>query len=417
MLFLALKHLFSHKRQTLLTLLGIVLGSGAYVTISGFMLGFRGFLMDQLINNEAHVKISARDTAGTADHLKKTIVEKSGSYVFWLNPVGSTSDVDYIQNPQGWFSILRNDPRVTAYSPQLIVQGLASLASKRVSINLLGCEPSQQSKISDISKYITAGKFSDLAIGGNRIILGINLAEKLGAQINQTISISVGNSLPIPFRVVGIFRLGIKNIDDSRAYAWLPDVQKLFLRGPIINEIGLRVNDVSSAASIASFWNGLSTEKVLSWDQVNESVLSVFKIQDVTRYLMITVILVVASSGIYNMMNVSVNQKKKDIAILRSIGFEPNEITSLFFSQGAILGFIGGFVGLFVGYLACLYLQTIPFGGGPMGGTGYMVISFDLSIYLAGFLLGVLTSILASIIPARAAGRFTPIDIIRAGAE
>jgi lipoprotein-releasing system permease protein len=113
----------------------------------------------------------------------------------------------------------------------------------------------------------------------------------------------------------------------------------------------------------------------------------------------------------------TVNQKKKEIAILRSMGFDTSDVVSLFFLQGLILGIVGGLIGLLLGYGVCLYLQTVPFAGGPMGGAGFLQIAIKPAIYLQGMGLALFSSCIASILPARAAGRMTPIEIIRSGAE
>jgi lipoprotein-releasing system permease protein len=179
----------------------------------------------------------------------------------------------------------------------------------------------------------------------------------------------------------------------------------------------VRLRDFSHAAEIATTWATITGDKVQSWDQINANFFSIFKIQNTMRYLMIAVILVVAGFGIYNVLNMTVTQKRKEIAILRSMGFETSDIIFLFFSQGLILGFLGGLIGLVIGYWICLYLQTVPFGGGPLGGAGYLQISIKPAIYLQAMGLAVFSASLASILPARAAGKMTPIEIIRSGTD
>ena len=100
------------------------------------------------------------------------------------------------------------------------------------------------------------------------------------------------------------------------------------------------------------------------------------------------------------------------------MGYESREVILLFFTQGFLLGVVGTCLGLIAGFCAGLYLQTIPFGGGPMGGgTGHLIVSFAPNIYLQAACVGLLSSIIASILPAIAAGKLTPIQIIREGSE
>ena len=155
-----------------------------------------------------------------------------------------------------------------------------------------------------------------------------------------------------------------------------------------------------------------------SWDQLNSSIFDIFRIQDAIRFLSVGAVMIVAGFGIYNVLNMTVMQKRKDVAILKSMGYSTREIMSLFFSQGMILGVTGAIAGLTFGFLLCSYLSTLSFGGGPMGGgTGKLMISLNPKIYIQASTLALLSASISSILPALSAGRLTPIEIIRAGTE
>jgi lipoprotein-releasing system permease protein len=124
-------------------------------------------------------------------------------------------------------------------------------------------------------------------------------------------------------------------------------------------------------------------------------------------------ILIVAGFGIYNILNMSVTQKRREIAILRSIGYEPLDILRLFFVQGLILGALGGLIGIALGYGLCSYLATIQVSPARMIGSGTTMMSFAPKIYLRAFFLAFGSAGLAGLLPARSAGKLTPIDIIR----
>jgi lipoprotein-releasing system permease protein len=185
-----------------------------------------------------------------------------------------------------------------------------------------------------------------------------------------------------------------------------------------INSIAVRLTNYREAASVASAWNRLSQEKVESWDQKNSGIFSVFRIQDMVRYLSIGSIMIVAGFGIYNVLNITVVQKRKDVAILRSMGYTTGDVVVLFFTQGTVLGVIGTAAGLGFGYAFSFYLETIPIGFGPMSmGIDHLMVARTPSIYLQSALLALASATLASILPARAAGKLSPIEIIRSTAE
>lgn len=412
MFFLALKHLLSRKRQTALTLLGIILGSAAYIAISGMMLGFQTYIVDQLVNNDAQIKITAREEMLQEHSLDKAFFGPD-TVVEWLKPPAGRKDNAYILSPRGWLDRLDHDLEVSAASPQLVVQGLATYGKVSTGVSIVGSEPEKQKQVSTIEKSMTAGKFADIGNSGNRIAVGEGLLKRLGATRNETILLSVGKGLPQPFRIVSVFRMGVRGIDDTRIYASLSDLQKLNQTPSRISDIAIRLRDVTLASDKASTYNLLGQEKVQSWDQANEGIMSVFTTQDIVRNAMTVSILVVAGFGIYNILSLAVSHKRRDIAILRSIGFEPADISKLFLIQGIILGLTGGFVGLLIGLGASYGMSLIPVSADRGLGGSTMLVSFDYMIYVKAIALALSSSALASYFPARAAGKLEPIDIIR----
>jgi lipoprotein-releasing system permease protein len=410
--------MLARRRQTLLTLLGIFFGTAAFISLSGLMLGFREFLIDQLVNNSAHVHIQVREEFLTDHSLDQSFYGNQFKSVFWNVPPSGRKDYAIVENPQSWYKRLEADPRVEGFSPQLTASVIFSKGKATAPGTLIGSDPVQQVKITTIGNYVTEGKWNDLAAGGNRIILGDDLRRKLGVRLYQNILVSLANARPTPFKVVAFFKTGNK-MADSQAYGGLADVQRVNRTPNQVNEISVRLRDFTQSAQMATAWSKISPEKVESWDQQNASFLSVFFFQDIIRYLSIGVILVVAGFGIYNILNMTVMHKKKDIAILRSMGYATGDIVLLFFSQGLILGLLGSLFGLVFGYFFSNYLSTIPFQGGPAGGnlSGTLMISRNPNIYIQAGILGVVSSCIAAILPARSAGRLAPIDIIRAGAE
>ena len=412
MLKLAIRHLLSKKKQTLFTFLGIMLSAVAYVVISGILIGFREYFVDQLINNDAQIRIYAKEDLLETHQLDKVFFE--GKKVFWYVGPSGRKDNPRIVNPLGWQNRLRHDSHVQAFSPQLTTQVIVTNLGVASSVRLLGSYPEEQQKVTNIGKYMTVGAFKDIGLGGNRIIVGKDLLKKIGARVFQTVMLSSGKTAPKPYKIVGVFKSGIKVLDEDTIFGYLVDAQRLNQSPNQINEIAIRLKDVSIAKQLALDWTKTSDEKVQSWDQINKNLLNVFQIQDRTRAIMVSAILLVAGFGIYNVLTMTVTQKRKEIAILRSMGFEAKDILSLFLTQGILLGVSGGIVGLFVGYMMCRYLSTVPFSGGSMGsGTGTMTVSFNQLIYMKGFALSFFSAVIASFIPAYSAGKLTPIDIIR----
>jgi lipoprotein-releasing system permease protein len=415
MMFLSLRHLLARKKQSILILLGITIGTAAYVAISGMMLGFQSYMLEQLVNNEAHIRISSREDILTADEMK---AYPNSKHVFWLIPPSGRKDSSKIEYPLGWFNKLDLDKDVAAYSPQVVSQVIFSQAKVTRAGRIIGSQYERQIKVTNIQNYMKQGSFKDMGNSGNRLIIGSKLMEQLGTRLSETILVSTGSESPQPFKIVGSFETGIKTIDEGTAFVSLVDAQKLRGTPSEITDIAVKLYDPDLAKSKADDWKLVSRDKVLAWQESSASILSVFKTQDIVRNSMTIAIIIVAGFGIYNILSILVNQKKRDIAILRSMGFTPRDIVQLFFNQGLILGLIGGIIGLILGFIICHLMAQIEVVPGRMSGPGNrMIISFSYIIYVKAFAIAIVSSIFSSIIPAREAGKLEPMEIIRSGGQ
>ncbi|EMY78002.1 MacB-like periplasmic core domain protein [Leptospira weilii serovar Ranarum str. ICFT] len=410
MLFIAIRQMFARGKQTLTTLSGIVLGTAAFIIISGVLLGFRGYLVDQLINADCHVRISPRQEIIQPDSMDDLF---PGENVFWLSPPSGKRGSTYLNKATLWYERLEQDKDVEAYSPQVSGRVFLFSGSNHETGKVIGIIPSRQIRITPLADYVTEGSVESLS-AGNRIVLGDGLAKLLGLGLGKTVWVSSGFQEKTPFRISGIFRSGNKALDDSVAYGLLSEVQLLTAQPGMITDIAVRLKDVNLSFQKAEEWKKMGDEKVLSWQEANTSFFAIFKLQDAIRYSMTAAILTVAGFGIYNILNVIINQKKREIAILRSIGYRPNEVLMIFLLQGVILGVSGGVIGLLVGFLICLRIETLPFTNPLFSAkASTMVVSFAPAIYAQAFAQSMFATLIASWIPARSAGKLSPIEIIR----
>src|ERR1017187_2372145 len=157
-----MRYLLERKRQTVLTLLGVFFGTMAYVGVSGFFVGFQGFMVQQLVNNAAQVHIEARK-----DYLSEHILDAPffGSklrHIFWEAPPAGVEGFQEVQSPAKWYKRLAADPREVAFTPQLIASAVFTLGKNSVGSTVIGCDARQQVKVSTIADYMIAGKFTDI---------------------------------------------------------------------------------------------------------------------------------------------------------------------------------------------------------------------------------------------------------------
>lgn len=411
MFFLSWRQLMSRKKQTMLILLGISFGTLLFVSISGIQLGMRQYIAEQLLNNTAHILI----TGAEQDILAKDVTEAlygPERKVFWKVPPGGKRDEARLQNYQGWYQRLSEDADVFDFSPRLNANALLTNGKFSVSVGLLGTLPERHTRLTNIEKYLKEGSFSALRGGGNNLVVGSGVASKLGARLNQIINVSVGIGTSRPYKIVGIVHFGNKQLDESISYAHLKNVQTLTKSPGRITEIAVALLDIDKSSEVADFWQLISSDKVEDWQEANKAFMEMIQVQDFSRYFITTAILIVAAFGIYNVLTIMINQKRREIAILRAIGYSPKRILELILYQGFMLGIAGGLLGLVLGFLMCVWVGSIDFGF-EIGGSNHLLMSYDWSIYVTAFITANIASFIASYIPAWEASRLTPIDIIR----
>lgn len=410
MFFLAWRQLMARKKQTLLILLGICFGTLLFVSISGVQLGMRQYITEQLLNNTAHILISGSDRDILPNEISKEFYPNQN--LLWKVPPAGKREDSRLQNYQGWINRLNKEPRVFDYSPRLSTNAFISNSSFNATVGLVGVIPDRHARLTKIEKYIKEGTFSALKTGGNNIVIGSGVANKLGTRLNQFINISAGNGTSRPYKIVGILHYGSKQADDSIAFANLENVQSLSKSPGKVTEVAVALYDIDISNSLAQEWKALSKDKVEDWQEANKAFMEVIQVQDFTRYFITTAILIVAAFGIYNVLTIMINQKRKEIAILRAIGYGPQKILELILYQGILLGIAGGILGILLGFLLCIWFGSIDFGF-EIGGSNHLLISYDISIYITAFVTANVSSLIASYIPAWEASRMTPMDIIR----
>lgn len=417
MFFLSWRQLMSKKKQTLFILLGISFGTLLFVSISGIQLGMRQYIAEQLLNNTAHILISGAERDIQIKEVTEALYGAGSSAKFvpkvlWRTPPAGKREESRLQNYQGWYQRLSADPEVYDFSPRLNANALLSNGKFSVSVGLLGTLPERHARLTQIEKYMREGTFSALKFGGNNLVIGSGVANKLGARLGHIINVSVGQGSARPYKIVGIVHFGNNQLDDTISFADLRNVQTITKSSGRITQIAVALLDIDKAAEVADFWAMISPDKVEDWQEANKAFMEMIQVQDFSRYFITTSILIVAAFGIYNVLTIMINQKRREIAILRAIGYGPKRILQLILYQGFLLGVAGGILGLLLGYLMCVWVGSIDFGF-EIGGSNHLLISYHWSIYVTAFITANVASLIASYIPAREASRLTPIDIIR----
>jgi lipoprotein-releasing system permease protein len=408
---IAMVHLVSKKRQTAVAMLGVMFGITVFIFQAGLITGLQIFMLDKIVNNSPHVHLYNEPEKNPPSILSK-IYHADDQMVVVRNQKQKEIDKK-IRNSSGIMEIIKKMPGVIGVAPNVATQAIVKAGVKQIPVTISGVEIEKEDALFNIHKDQIAGDIRRLDIINNGVILGKGVADKLGATIDDIITVSTTLST-IDMKVVSITSTGITSIDDNRAMVNLRIAQKLMNRDKLyITDINLKLKDVDKADEMSGDLTRLFGLKAQSWKEANANVFSVFKIQNIATYLVITSILIVAGFGIFNILMMMIYEKMTDIAVLKSIGYKNRDIRNIFMVEAIVIGFTGGLLGLAHGWLASYVASKIEVKLAGLVTLDHLSINFDPMFYLAGFAFAIVTTALAGYFPALKASKVDPVDIIR----
>jgi lipoprotein-releasing system permease protein len=288
--------------------------------------------------------------------------------------------------------------------------------SREVSATLVGIDPAKERRVTNIERDLVSGSLDALSSTANGLILGEGLARKLGAGEGSNLTATSPAGAVLKMEVVGIFATGVTALDNFESYTLLKKAQVLQARPNVINQIRVRLDDVSAARQRAADierWIGYKSE---SWEEAYSNVLGLFKIQNGVMYSAVGAILVVAAFGIFNIISTVVHEKSRDIAIMKSIGLYERDIRMIFLIEGLILGLSGSLLGWLIGYGLIEGLARVRMNVEGFVKTEGFILYRGTFSYLVAAAFAIVASAFAAWWPARKAARLRPVDIIRGAA-
>jgi lipoprotein-releasing system permease protein len=257
------------------------------------------------------------------------------------------------------------------------------------------------------------GQISDLSRAPNAIIIGQALAEKLALKTGSTVTLIGGQGTQVSSTVVGQFRSGLKRVDEGQIYALISTAQVMMGQDGVINELRLRLNDPLSAERVAKQVESLTGYKSVSWEEANSDLLSSFSVRDFIVLTVMGAMLLTSSFATYNIISTITNEKRQDIAIMKSLGMREVSVRRIFIIEAAIIGVVGIFFGWLLGYALCYSWSKITIYNTLTGTTVPLSIYYSPMHYLVAGGISLLCCTGAAFFPARKATRVHPVDIIR----
>jgi lipoprotein-releasing system permease protein len=411
-LFIGLRYLRAKRKEAFISLITVISGLGVMIGVMtlnialAIMTGFEEDLRDRILGFNPHVVV--------------------------LNFNGAIADYEQT------IARIKEDPDVVAAGPFIYGQVMLSAQQQVTGVVVRGV-PSEPDGVLDLQEHLKEGDVDDLdemydipVEGGSgsarlpALIAGQDVARQLGLVVGDVVSVISPITKPtavglLPrvkrFVLVGTFESGMAEYDASMIYMDLATAQQFFEMEDTVSGVEVRVDALYHAEEVAARLREKLTfpYRVRSWMEVNHNLFSALQLEKTVYFIVLLLIVLVAAFNIVATLIMVVMEKRKDIAILKSMGAGGSSIARIFIYKGMIIGLVGTALGNLLGYVACFLLKRYEFIDLPKG--VFYVNTVPVKMYPEYFavvtLASLLICLLATVYPARQAARLAPVDVIR----
>jgi lipoprotein-releasing system permease protein len=402
---IAITHIVTRKKQTIVAALGVTIGVGIYLFMNSLSSGFTNFSRGEIFKNNAHIKIYKDDELSRPVNAGSP---GSGLTVI-VNPQITTLS-NKIVDPERLLALVKSQPYVTNAIAQVSFDAFYNRGRSQVRGAGNGVNILEYDAMFSLDKYMVAGSLSALQGNLNAIIIGSGIAEKLSLGLNDNITVSSSYGVAKVMKIAGIFTTGNRQTDQSRSYINVSAAQQFLREGPsYVSTIYVNTPDPDKATKYAERLRQLTDYTVEEWQVTNADAVAGDKTRSTLMTSISFSILVVAAFGIYNILSATISQKINDIAILKATGFSGRDVIKIFIMEAVIMGIIGTIIGLGVGAVLIGIISNI-YMGGPVG---YFPIDFETRLFTSSFFLGLVITLCAGYFPAKKAANVDPVEIFR----
>jgi lipoprotein-releasing system permease protein len=310
---IAWTHVSTRVRQTLVGMAGVAMGVGFTIMMAGLMQGSQIDFLRQLVDTMPHITVEdeRRSVPTQPAEQEYAVVQMSD-----IANVGKRPGIKY---PESVMTTLRAwIPGDVA--PSVTTTAIIDHGGAHIGITLTGIDPRLEARVSKLAAQMRQGRMDDLSRAPNGSIIGEALAEKLGVKPGDTVLLVGGQGTKLNSTVVGLFRSGLKRVDESQIYSLIGPAQLMIGQNGIVNQLRLRLNDPLSAQKVATQVEAQTGYKSVSWQEANADLLSTFSVRDFIVLTVMGAMLLTSSFATYNIISTITHEKRQDIAIMKSLG-------------------------------------------------------------------------------------------------
>lgn len=418
--FVALRFLREGRMQTVLILLGVSVGVGVIIFLSGLISGLQTGLIDKTLGSQAHIVVRPPEEMprilidGRVAGTDAGMAGRSGLGGGQGNALSIRIEkpAQRMRSINQWPQVLRDIeqiPGVIAVSPVVTGSAFATRGEATRSIALRGIDPERFVRIIDLPRKMTSGSFR---IAGTEAVIGAGLAKDLGVRVGDKIRIVTAEERSDVLTISGIFDLQNEEVNDRWVLVSLKCAQNLLDLSGGISAIEARVREIFTAETIAqgiARRTGLVAE---SWMTINRQLLVGLRSQNSSSYMIQAFVVVAVALGIASVLVVWVVQKNREIGILRAVGTTRRQVLHIFLIQGLLLGAGGWVLGAGIGTVL-----SFIFAGMATNPDGSPTFPVNLSpqLFLGTLVMALAVGHFSAVAPARRAAGLDPAQVIQRG--
>ena len=413
-LIIAWRFIRSRKQSMLMTLTGIIFGIGFFIITQAQTSGFEKFFIQTILGTDGAILIQDK----IQDTLESTLsTGKEGGYTdFRTRNTSGHTYIEGIQFPDKLTNAINQYKGVNGVSEIIRKSAYVSSGFRSQPSHIYGINLDDHLEVSNLLNQIIYGDINNFNTDKRSTIIGTKLAQRLNAKVGDYLLIN-GQQDSQRFRIAAIFETGVSAIDKKRIYAHLDEVRSLFRHpfGSSILQVG--IDNPSLAPIVAAQLEYNLEHSVVSWQEREQAWLNVFYALRISSAVTVSTIILLSGLGMFNTLAMMVMEKTREIAILRSTGYQRSDIYKIFLWQGAIVLLTGTVIGWLFGAVATWGITQIPLRIRGIFSTDHVIVNWDFNHYLAAAAIAAVVVLFASYIPARRAAKLEPGNIIRGSAS
>jgi lipoprotein-releasing system permease protein len=378
---------------------GIILGVAALIVVMSVMNGFRAELLSRILGMTGHAIVSENGLS--------------------------------LQQAQEYQHALIKNPEILKVQPFVLGQAMVISKSNAGGALVRGTIIAEDENI--IKSNIKSGNFNRL-VNKNAVAIGSGMASDLGLGVGSKLTLlspqgtrTVMGFIPrmVPMEVVAIFDIGMNQYDDGLVYMSVDNAQKFFKLKDGVTALDIHVKNPDKIDAVVPFIKKETRPytSIVTWQKSNRQFFSALQVERVSMFIILSLIVVVAAFNIITGQMMLVNDKRGDIAIMRTMGAKRGQILNVFFFNGMLIGGVGTLLGTVAGLLVVRYLEPIVTfiegltGAAIFSGEGYFLDELPSKVIMSDILIivgvSLILTLLASLYPAWRACRMDPVEVLR----